>query len=107
MTNEDTGHVSDDIGGFFPKTDPLPGSLHLEWRRCGKGNCRCAHGSPHGPYAYRYWYQHGHRHKAYVPHARIEEVAAGIAAWQRLHPPAWAMRQTLADLRRLEVEVIG
>jgi hypothetical protein len=97
----------DENGGLFPKTSPLLGSLHLEWRRCGKKGCRCARGEWHGPYVYRYWYQDGRRRKAYVPHARIEEVAAGIAAWRRLHPPAWTMQQMLADLRRLEQEVRG
>lgn len=99
--------VMDQSSGLFPKTTPLPGSLHLEWRRCGKLTCRCALGSTHGPYAYRYWYEDGQRRKAYVPRDCVEEVAAGITAWRRLHPPAWTMRQHLADLRRLEVEVLG
>jgi hypothetical protein len=98
--------VMEQSGGLFPKTTPLPGSLHREWRRCGKPTCRCAHGAAHGPYAYRYWYEHGRRRKAYVPRNRVQEVATGIAAWQRLHPPAWTMRQMLVDLRRLEKEIM-
>jgi len=94
-------------GGLFPKIVPLPGSLHLERRRCGKPTCRCRRGEWHGPYVYRYWYQDGQRCKAYVPRDRIPEVAAGIAAWQTLHPPVWAMRQALADLRRLEQEIVS
>jgi len=99
--------VMEKSGGLFPKTTPLPGSLHLEWRRCGKPTCHCLQGSAHGPYAYRYWYEHGRRRKAYVPRHRVQEVAAGIAAWRRLHPATWTMRLMLADLRQLEVEVRG
>jgi hypothetical protein len=86
---------------------PLPGSLHLEWRRCGKASCRCVRGALHGPYVVRRWREHGKQRKVYVPRQRVEEVTAGIVAWQRLHPPAWTMRQLLADLRRLEHEVLG
>jgi hypothetical protein len=34
----------------LPKIEPLPGSLHFEWRRCGRSNCRCASGRLHGHY---------------------------------------------------------
>ena len=95
------------VGGLFPKTAPLPGSLHLEWRRCGKLRCRCMRGGAHGPYAYRIWYQDGRRRKAYVPRDRIREVMAGLDAWQALHPPAWTMRQLLAELHHIEQEVLG
>ena len=94
-------------GGVSPKIAPLPGSLQLEWRRCGKPGCRCAGGDPHGPYWYRYWYEAGRRHKAYVSRDRVAEVAASIARWQELHPPLWSTRQLLAELRRLEKEVVG
>src|SRR6476661_3409712 len=40
---------------LFPKTPALSGSLHRERRRCGKANCRCAAGEPHGPYWVRRW----------------------------------------------------
>jgi hypothetical protein len=42
-----------------------------------------------------------------VPRDRIVEVAASIAAWQTLHPPTWTMRQMLAELRRLEQEIVS
>ena len=96
----------DENGGLFPKIIPLPGSLQKEWRRCGKANCRCARGALHGPYWVRRWWEHGKQRKAYVPRDRIVEVAASIAAWQTLHPPTWTMRQMLAELRRLEQEIV-
>ncbi len=93
--------------GSSPKIAPLPGSLQMEWRRCGRGGCRCARGEPHGPYFYRYFYEGRRRRKQYVPREQAAEVAAGIARWRELHPPAWTMRQLLAELRRLEEEVLG
>jgi hypothetical protein len=92
-------------GGMFPKITPLPGSLHLEWRSCGKATCRCTRGHLHGPYWVRRWWENGHQRKAYVPRKRVADVVVGIARWRQLHPPAWTMRQTLVGLSRLEQEV--
>ena len=94
-------------GGSSPKIGPLPGSLQVEWRRCGKPRCRCARGDLHGPYWYRYWYEGRRRRKAYVPRGRVPAVAAGIARWRELRPPLWSTRRLLAELRRLEKEVLG
>ena len=104
-TGAEGAHV--ESGGLSPKTEPLPGSLAFELRRCGKPGCRCARGLLHGPFAYRYWYEAGRRRKQYVPLARVTEVAAALARWRELRPPAWATRQGLAELRRLGEEVTG
>ncbi len=95
------------FGGLSPKTEALPGSLQVEWRRCGKAGCRCARGERHGPYVYRYWYEGGRRHKAYVPRARVRAVAAALARWREMHPPLWSTRQELVGLNRLGKEVLG
>ena len=53
----------------FPKTLPKMsgiGSVHLEFKRCGKPTCRCCRGLLHGPYAYHHWLQRGRQKKAYV-----------------------------------------
>jgi hypothetical protein len=50
------------------------GSLHLEFRRCGRQNCRCQRGLLHGPYAYRHWREGGQQRKKYVPMSRLGEV---------------------------------
>ena len=34
-------------------------TYQLESIRCGKKNCRCAEGEPHGPYWYAYWTEGG------------------------------------------------
>ena len=89
---------------FSPKTresPPLPGSLHAEYVRCGKAQCRCAQGARHGPYFRRFWRQHGRTYKQYVRRADVEAVRTALAAWQALHPPLWQLRLLLTELGRL------
>jgi hypothetical protein len=95
-----------EFGGLFPKITPLPGSLHAEWRTCGKPTCRCKQGTLHGPYWVRRWRDKGKQRKVYVARHRLAEVTVGNAAWQGLHPPVWTMRQVLIDLHRIEQEVL-
>jgi hypothetical protein len=85
----------------LPKIGPLRGSLHVEWKRCGKASCRCAGGALHGPFFYRHERREGCQHKIYVPAAQVEQVRAGLTEWRRLHPPARSTRMMLTELRRL------
>lgn len=95
-------------GVSFPKQlEPLPGSLHVEMKRCGNPGCRCARGHPHGPYVFRRWWEGRRQRKQYVPQHRLKEVEAAIERWRDLHPPAWKIRQELAQLRRFEQEVLA
>jgi hypothetical protein len=91
----------DESGNPLPKTEPLAGSLHVEYKRCGRLECRCTLGKLHGPYTYRHVREQGRQRKRYVPAADREHVARALACWRELHPPAWRMRQFLAELRRL------
>jgi hypothetical protein len=43
----------------LPKIEPLPGAVCIQWKRCGKANCKCSNGMLHGPYYYRFWYAGG------------------------------------------------
>ena len=99
--------LTPDLDGLLPKSEPLAGSLHFEWRKCGNRECRCARGELHGPYAYRHWRENGRQRKAYVARDRVSDVLAGIESRRRLAAPAWSVRQTLADLQRIEKEVIS
>jgi hypothetical protein len=38
----------------------------LESVRCGKKNCHCVEGKPHGPYRYAYWTEGGRTKSEYV-----------------------------------------
>lgn len=51
------------------------GSLHLEFKKCGRPNCRCGRGLLHGPYVYRHRRENGRQKKEYVPMRRLSEVA--------------------------------
>src|SRR5437867_1258388 len=88
-------------GDLLPKTTPLPGTLRAEWKRCGKPNCRCTSGALHGPYWYRRWREDGRQRRAYVRAGDLERVRDALAEWRRLHPPTWAERVILTELRRL------
>jgi hypothetical protein len=81
--------------------EPLPGSLHAAWVRCGKAGCRCARGALHGPYWRRQWREEGRTQRRYVKRAEVEQVQRALADWRKRHPPARALRQHLAELRRL------
>lgn len=61
---------------LLPKT--AIGSLHLEFKRCGRGNCRCRQGYLHGPYVYKHWREEGRQKKQYVPMRQFAEVALEI-----------------------------
>jgi len=58
----------------LPKT--AVGSLHLEFKRCGRPNCRCRRGLLHGPYLYRHCRDRRRQRKQYIPMKRLSEVSA-------------------------------
>lgn len=41
-------------------------TYQLEVVRCGKKNCHCAEGKPHGPYWYTYWTEGGRTKSQYI-----------------------------------------
>lgn len=41
-------------------------TYRLERVRCGKEQCKCASGEPHGPYWYAYWSEGGQTRSQYV-----------------------------------------
>ena len=36
-----------------PRRFTHPKGFQIRYRKCGKSNCRCARGEPHGPYLYK------------------------------------------------------
>lgn len=81
--------------------EPLPGSLHIAWVRCGKASCRCAWGELHGPYGRRQWREGDRTRRAYVKGADVEQMRAALDAWRESHLPIGAIREHLAELRRV------
>ena len=84
---------------------PQTGSLQREWRRCGKPTCRCTRGRLHGPYWYLRWRTRGRQRRRYVPRKQVDATRAALEQRRRLRPPAWSLRQALAELRQLTKEV--
>jgi len=92
---------SEEICRLLPKIEPLRGSLHPDWKTCGKPSCRCARGEWHGPYWSHRWRGGGRRRRRSVKAAALARFRAGLAKWRRLHPPARSTREALAGLRSL------
>lgn len=85
---------------MLPKT--LPGVVCQQWVKCGRPDCRCARGSPHGPYFYRFYREGGRLRKRYVRAADVGRVREQCEARRQA-------RQVLADWcevwRRLAAQV--
>jgi len=88
----------------LPRSDPPRGSLHLEWKRCGKAGCRCARGALHGPYWYRHFREEGKQRKRYVPVHRAAAEMERQAESRRQHAATWSMAREFRELRYLEKE---
>lgn len=62
----------------------LKGEVCAQYIRCGKSNCRCQQGHPHGPYYYRIWREGSQVKKVYVKQAELESVRQACAAHKQL-----------------------
>jgi Family of unknown function (DUF6788) len=78
---------------------PLPqiGTVHVQYRRCGRPNCRCRRGHPH-PGFYWLWRQDGRLRKRYL---RSEDVEAARAACAERRRRERARREALREAREL------
>jgi hypothetical protein len=81
---------------LLPKT-PLVGSVHLEYRRCGKTTCRCTRGRLHGPYPTLRWREDGRQRKALVKMVDLPRVLAQIEE-RRSAASASAIRSSLRKI---------
>ncbi len=75
------------VSEMLPKMQPeqphnLPGTVHAQYIRCGRGGCKCAGGQLHGPYYYRFYREGRRLHKRYVRRADLASVQAGCKARQ-------------------------
>ena len=62
------------------ESDPLPGAVCEQWKKCGKATCKCTGGELHGPYFYRFWRVNGRLVKRYVKREDVETVKARCQA---------------------------
>ena len=62
----------------------LIGSLTEQTRRCGRSDCRCGAGQPHGPYAYFTPKPAGRGRSRYVPAGLVAAVRARLARGEQV-----------------------
>src|SRR6478609_4346566 len=62
----------------------LVGSLTEQTRRCGRADCRCVGGEPHGPYAYFTPKPGGRGRARYVPAGLVAAVRARLARGEQV-----------------------
>ena len=79
--------------------DQLPGTLTLSYTRCGKANCRCAHGKGHPAWTLTYMID-GERNTDRIPAEWAEEVGRRVAAGREFQD---AVREVLAANAQLLV----
>jgi len=112
QTNEDNQAIKrmaeQPIQNKLPDPLPkiLPGTVHEQWVRCGRSNCRCADGQLHGPYFYRFWREKGRLRKQYVKPDAVDDVRRSCQNRQQSHEQinaAWGVWQQLLERIR-EVE---
>jgi hypothetical protein len=85
---------------------PLTGTVHAQFVRCGRPNCRCREGHLHGPYFYRFWREGGKLRKEYVRPKDVNNIRAQCEARReaRQHRRAgWdAWRNLVVGIREVE-----
>ena len=79
----------------------LPGCVIAQYRRCGRVNCRCATGRPHGPYFFHYWREGGRARKRYVARLDAPRVAALCARRRARRVSRRAARRLLGEFAAL------
>jgi hypothetical protein len=78
----------------------LTGSLTDQTRRCGRSDCRCAVGEPHGPYAYFAAKPAGRGRARYVPAGLVAVVRARLARGEQV-------ATLLAEISAINTELLA
>jgi hypothetical protein len=76
----------------------LNGAICAQYKKCGKGNCRCTRGELHGPYYYRFQWHNGRVIKEYVRLKDVNEQKAACARYRALQSKLLAGRQRYAQM---------
>ncbi len=78
----------------------LAGSLVQQTRRCGKADCRCAGGQPHGPYSYFVPRTAGRGRLRYVPSGLVEAVRGHLRRGEQVEA-------VLAEISAINAELLA
>lgn len=79
--------------------DLLPGSLSLQYHRCGRDKCHCAEGEGHPKWSLTYMAD-GRKHVLYIPSHLVDEVRRKVGAGREYQD---AVREVLAANAKLLV----
>lgn len=60
----------------------MPGTVHAQYVRCGKDNCRCAKGELHGAYYYHFVRVGGRLRKRYLKASEVEQMQIACGSRQ-------------------------
>ncbi len=82
---------------MLPKTR-TSGSIHVEYKRCGRQACRCAKGQLHGPYFYHHFRDEGVQRKQYVAIDDLDEAMTSLERQKYLEINIHQMDQALKEL---------
>ena len=74
------------------------GSIHIQWKTCGKDNCRCNAGALHGPYVALHRRIGGRQTKKYV---RLVDLPDILAKLQVIGGPALVLHEIQHDLKEV------
>ena len=85
------------IRQFQIPDDLLPGSLSLQYHRCGKANCHCTKDEGHPIWSLTYMSE-GNKHVQYIPKRLVDEVRARVDAGREYQD---AVREVMAANARL------
>jgi hypothetical protein len=86
----------------LPKLEPLPGAVCIQWKRCGKPNCKCAKGELHGAYDYHFFYVDGKLHKKYVKKAEAVSMKLAVETYrQQQQQSRREMQEAIEAFRQL------
>src|SRR5438093_736401 len=83
----------------------LSGYVCVQYRKCGKPNCRCAQGRLHGPYYYRSWRDEGKQYWEYIKRKDLPTMQAAcdsnraLQAYLRVNREEY--KQLFRDFRSL------
>jgi hypothetical protein len=78
----------------------LAGSMVEQMRRCGKPECRCADGEPHGPYVYLSPRPQGRGKLRYVPAEFLAAVRARLRRGEQV-------QAALAEISAINLELLA
>jgi hypothetical protein len=81
---------------------PLKGSIHVEWKRCNRPNCRCANSHLHGPYFYRRWREDGRLRRAYVPREDLASALLAVALRREVQHVVGSVQSAIRTIRGME-----